>query len=103
LGRKLVPDNTPWLLHLDPSGKKASEVSIEPGLQITVIGKNFGNEQNGNMITLNETPVTVHVNRWSSNEIKFLLPTSFKEAKEVFIGVVVGGQMSANALPFKIE
>lgn len=96
IGGKLVPDTTPWL-----TGLKTSQEDSVPVVIIT--GKNFGNRQGGNMVTINETPFAVEVKNWTDTEIKFVKPTVLPSPppgkKDVFVGVVVGGQMSANALP----
>lgn len=55
------------------------------------------------MVTINEVPVAVRVASWSANEVKFFLPAEVRAGTEVYMGVVVGGQMSANALPFKVQ
>lgn len=99
LGRKLVPDNTPWLLSLDP--KTATAAEVQSGKEIRIGGKNFGGAQGGSLVTLNETPVPFQVVSWSAEEIKFILKAKLPPGT-AYVGVVVGGQMSANALPILV-
>jgi hypothetical protein len=92
IGRKLVPDTMPWL-----TGLKNTE---ENGAPLVIInGKNFGNHQGGNMVTINEIPSAVEVKNWTDTEIKFVKPPGLPAGDKFFVGVVVSGQMSANALP----
>lgn len=99
LGRKLVPDHTPWLLRL--SDKTAPASDIATGKAVKISGKNFGNTQGGSMVTLNEAPVNFEIKSWSAEEIEFVFKAALPQGT-AYIGVVVGGQMSANALPFVV-
>jgi hypothetical protein len=93
LGRKLVPDNTPWLLKIEPEAVKSGEDTL-----MKVTGQNFGSRQNGSMITIDTNPVTVDVTQWSADKIIFKLKSEKPAGTILHIGVVVGGQTSANAL-----
>ena len=100
LGGKLVPDNTPWLLKLEPNTMTAND--IKTGKTITVTGKNFGRMQDGSMITIDTIPVAVDIVDWSAGSITFKFISAKPADSQLYIGVVVGGQTSANALPLKI-
>lgn len=99
MGRKLVPDTTPWLLSLDLKTATASEIGV--GKEVRIGGKNFGGTQGGSLVTLNETPMPFQVVSWSGEEIKFILKAQLPPGT-TYVGIVAGGQMSANALPLVV-
>jgi hypothetical protein len=54
------------------------------------------------MITIDTIPMAVEVVKWSAEIIKFNLVSEKPAGSQLYIGVIVGGQTSANALPLKI-
>jgi len=104
IGKKLTTDDTPRLIGLAPS-------SAKPPIEVTVGGGSFGKQQAGSIITLDGSAsgIVVSDQNWSDTQIKFALAatqpdgTSWRAGQTVQIGVIVGGQASANSLPFTIS
>lgn len=102
LGKKLVTTTTPRLTGLLPGiGKQ--------GTLVTIMGSGFC-EMDGNLITIDEAPLDTFasVKVWADDKIIFTLPKSsslgraWSLEQPVSIGLIVGGQKSANTLPFSV-
>ncbi|HUI89997.1 MAG TPA: IPT/TIG domain-containing protein [Anaerolineales bacterium] len=102
LGKKLTTTDVPRITGVSPTAGPATT-------KVTLSGVSFGTSPQGNMITLDEMniPLPNHI-KWKDDEIKFDLPTTYpdgngwKPGQTVQIGLIVGGQESANKLPFTI-
>ena len=102
LGKKLTTKDVPQLTGVSPTAGP-------PKTGVTLSGLSFGDCPDGNAITLDnmniELPEKV---LWKDGEIKFNLPDKYLDGKSwrpgqtVQIGLIVGGQESANKLPFTI-
>jgi hypothetical protein len=103
LGQKLVTTTTPRLTKIGPS-------TGGDGQQITILGTGFGSTQaaGGGLITLNDTPWPGDANTWADSQITFTLPLTGPDRKlwpankPIMIGVLSGGQTSANDLQFNL-
>ncbi len=93
LGGKLIPDRTPWIHSLS-----ITEQTV--GGSVKVTGINFGAQQGDSYLTVDN--VSVPVTTWKANEIDFAVPKDIK-AGQHYIGVVVNGCYSANALPLTVK
>lgn len=102
LGKKLTTTTTPRLTGLSLGSGK-------PPLDLTLSGVAFGDAQGGNLITVDGRPLYVTAAAWKDALITFTLPaqrpdgTPWPPGQRVTIGLIVGGQDSANTLPFTIE
>jgi hypothetical protein len=103
LGKKLTTTSTPRLLSLSPA-------AVNAGDQLTVKGQNFGANQEGSMITMDDEPVVAEVKSWTDKQLKFVAPDEDPEGKPwpargktVQVGLVVAGSTSANSLPLKVS
>lgn len=102
LGKKLVTTTVPRLMGVSPG-------SGSPGTEITIIGASFGEQQNSSLITIDGSPISPGGLVWGNTQIKFELPAKQLNGNEwppgqrILIGIIVGGQDSANTLPFTIS
>jgi len=102
LGKKLTTTAVPRLTGL-------SHGSGKPGTEITLTGMSFGGEQNGSLITIDSNPFHLEpAPDWQDTQIKFIIPAKHPNGRDwsagqrISIGVIVGGQESANTLPFTV-
>lgn len=101
LGKKLVTANTARLTQLSPAASS-------PGSEVTVSGVSLNEAADGNQVTLNGKPIEPPAAVVNATQIKFTFPrrqsdgTSWKPGEVVSVGVISGGQSSANALPFTV-
>ena len=104
LGKKLVTANTARLTQLSPTAGK-------PGSEVTVSGVSLNEAEGGNQVTLNGKPIeppAEKVNTTTTTQIKFTFPrrqpdgTNWKPGEVVSVGIISGGQSSANVLPFTV-
>jgi hypothetical protein len=99
LGKKLTSTQTPRLTGLAPG-------SGPSGTPITITGMSFGDQPNGSQITVDGDPIDSTGITWKDTELKFSFPrkgAAAWPAGRVLIGVIVGGQESANKLPFTVS
>lgn len=110
LGNKLVTSTTPRLTGLYPA-------IGDDKTPITLTGTGLGDTQNGSIITMDgfpATPTLLSSNAnpgWQDTQITFDLPPEHPNARTPYdslatpiqIGVIVGGQRSANTLPFTFK
>jgi len=103
LGKKLTTTTVPRLTGL-------SLGSGEPGTPLIITGLSFGEKQNGNLITIDGNPFQCDEPvDWKDTQIAFTIPPRHPNGKDwdagqrISIGVIVGGQESANTLPFTVE
>ena len=76
-----------------------SSTTATVGTQITISGSNFGNTQNGSVVTLNAVPLTI--NSWSNISITVTVPTG---ALSGFLLVSTAPSMNdSNALAFYVQ
>jgi hypothetical protein len=101
LGKKLVTTVTPRLTGLSPG-------EGNPGTEISITGMAFGTEQHGSLIIMEGAPLHPQNVVWADTQIRFTLPAKppsgqdWKAGQRVTFGVIVGGQESANTLPFTV-
>jgi hypothetical protein len=101
IGKKLVTINIARLTQLSPGAGK-------PGTEVTISGVSFSEAPDGNTVTLNGKPHNPPAAAVNSSQIKFSFPqkqpdgTVWKPGDMVAIGVISGGQDSANTLPFTV-
>jgi hypothetical protein len=98
LGKKLIVATTPILSGIVPGRGSISSL-------VTASGSNFGAPQAGSQITIDGEAVAAQVNSWSDTSIAFSIPETDAKGqtlsgKTIQVGVVVGGQGSANTWPF---
>ncbi|MFL6230157.1 MAG: IPT/TIG domain-containing protein [Pyrinomonadaceae bacterium] len=103
LGKKLVTVSTARLTQLSPSASK-------PGSEVTISGVSLSEDADGNQVTLNGKPIEPPAEKvgTTATQIKFTFPrrqadgTGWKQGEVVSVGIISGGQSSANALPFTV-
>lgn len=101
LGKKLVTVNTARLTQLSPAAGK-------PGSVVTVSGVALSEAPDGNQITINGKPTEPPAEVVNATQIKFTFPrrqadgTNWKPGEVVSVGIISGGQSSANTLPFTV-
>jgi hypothetical protein len=119
LGKKLTTTTTPRLTGLSPaSASAAAAAAANPPVKLTLTGlsltlsgadpsnNNPQDEQGDGMITIDGNPVNVSVASWSDSQIVFTLQQrspdggAWQPGQRINIGMIVGGQASANTLPF---
>jgi len=101
LGKKLTTTRVPRLTGLSPG-------SGNPGIEITIMGASFGDTQGGSLITIDGNPIHPEVSSWQDAQVKFKIParqpngTGWPAGQRIYVGLIVGGQDSTNALPFTV-
>lgn len=101
LGKKLVTVNTARLTQLTPSAGK-------PGSEVAISGVSLSEAPDGNQVTLNGKPYEPPATVVSASQIKFTFPqkqadgATWKPGEVVAVGVISGGQSSANTLLFTL-
>jgi len=101
LGKKLITTAVPRLTGLS----KGSEL---PEKKIKIFGNSFGEVQGGSMILIDAQPFQPNPPpSWGDNEIEFTIPSKHPNGTDwsgrVLISIMVGGQESANSMPFTVE
>jgi hypothetical protein len=105
LGKKLTTSDQPRLSGLSVGG-------AEPGTQVTIMGSSFGASGTGNLVTFDGAALLFDGASltWQDNKIIFPVPEKHPNQQDwptskgqvVQVGVIVGGQASANTLPFTV-
>jgi IPT/TIG domain len=105
LGKKLVTTTVPRLTGLSPGSGTAGTI-------VTVVGMAFGDsesqKQGGSLLTIDGHPFIPEQLNWNDTQIKFKVPdtqlggSNWSAGQLIRIGVIVGGQESANTLPFTV-
>lgn len=105
LGKKLVTTTVPRLTGLSPGSGTA-------GTQVTIVGASFGNSEaqkkSGSLLTIDGHPFCPNQLDWNDTQIRFSIPdkqlsgVSWSAGQLILIGAIVGGQESANKLPFTV-
>lgn len=103
LGKKLITTTAVRLTGLSPSSAKAND-------PVTLSGQEFGGSQNGSQITIDDLPLAgTWVVDWKEAQIRFKIPdthpsgAAWTRGQRITIGVIAGGQESANRLPLTID
>jgi len=100
LGKKLTTTDTARITGI-------SLASGKPGTQITLSGLSFGATQNGSLVTMDGATLT-QTATWSDTQVTFSIPAqqangaAWTPGQRINIGLIVGGQPSANTVPFTI-
>lgn len=101
LGKKLVTTTTPRLSGLSESSGKANT-------PVEIRGASFGTRDGGE-VTIDSKPIDSSlVTDWNDTSVKFKIPPKQPDGmdwvggQKINIGIIVGGQESANTLPFTI-
>jgi len=103
LGKKLTTTITPRLTGLSPG-------SGRPGTAMTMTGVSFGGQPNGSLITIDGNPFHPEpAPDWGDTQIQFTIPAKHPTGRDwlaagerISIGLIAGGQESANTLPFTV-
>lgn len=102
IGKKLVTKDTPRITGLSPGTGKG-------GTKIELTGESFGVRQDGSLITIDGSPITVAINPsdWTDSKIAFTMPNtppignSWVNSK-IRLGLIINGHES-NDVPFTIN
>ncbi|MDB4963973.1 MAG: hypothetical protein JWP01_3972 [Myxococcales bacterium] len=95
LGKKLTTTETPKVTGISPAMGRAGDI-------VKLTGISFGAEQDGNVVTVDGTPVP-EVTAWTDKEIKFKLPAerspavAWKDGDRATVAIVANGR-EASAL-----
>lgn len=101
LGTKLVTSNVARLTHLTPSAGR-------PGTQVSIAGVQFSDAPDGNQVVLDGKPMAEAAIVVNASLLQFDFPltrsdgTSWAAGQVVTVGLISGGQPSANMLPFTV-
>jgi hypothetical protein len=98
IGTKLTSTTVPRLTGLSVDIPAAP---APPHIHITVSGQAFGASQSGGQITFDGAPILAQIVNWGDTQIVFDFPTpAGKTGITVQVGVIAGGQVSSNNLPY---
>ena len=101
LGKKLIPASSPKITGIIPGSGNITE-------QISLIGVMFGNSGIGNVVTVDNKPISASIINWKDSQINFTLPgtqpngAAWNLGQVITVGVIVNGQPAANSMPFTI-
>jgi hypothetical protein len=101
LGAKLVTANVARLTQLTPGGGR-------PGTQVSIAGVQFSEAPDGNQVVLDGKPMAEAPTVVNTSLLRFIFPptrpdgTSWAPGQVVAVGLISGGQASANTLPFTV-
>jgi hypothetical protein len=97
LGGKLTSVNTPTLQSISPAVAKAATLATT-STQITIVGSNFGAQQSGSLVLINDAPLWGGpIQTWSDAKIVFSIPpkqldnTDWSPGSSISVNVQVGG------------
>ena len=92
--------NVPRLTQLSPGAGK-------PGTEVTISGISLSDEAGGNTVLLNGRP-QAETPKAENSQVKLVLPAARPDGNPrqpgevVLVGLICGGQGSANTLPFTL-